>query len=122
MQSEIHYGILTIKRGGVIMSVRSANVMARVEPEIKAQAEAIIAQLGLTASSAINMFYRQIIQEQALPFQPRVVSRHPGSVDEMDREEFDTRMAIGYSQAINGDDFSLDEAFDDLLEELSDGR
>ncbi len=55
------------------MSSRSANVMARVEPEIKDQAEGIISQLGLTASTAINVFYRQIIQERALPFKPRVI-------------------------------------------------
>ena len=96
------------------MSTRSANVMARVEPQIKEQAEGIISQLGLTASTAINMFYRQIIQERALPFKPRVITPQPKAYDELTREEFDARMAIGYSQAINGDDVSLDDAFDGL--------
>ena len=97
------------------MSGRSANVMARVEPDIKEQAEKIISQLGLTASSAINIYYRQIIQERALPFQPRIVSPSPKAYDEMTGNEFDARMAVGYSQAVNGDDVSLDEAFEGLL-------
>jgi len=93
------------------MSSRSANVMARIEPEIKDQAEGIISQLGLTASTAINMFYRQIIQERALPFKPSVMIPKPVAYDELTKEQFDARMAIGYSQAMNEDDVSLDEAF-----------
>ena len=40
---------------------KSSNVMARVEPEIKEQAEGILAQLGLPVSVVINSLYRQII-------------------------------------------------------------
>ena len=43
------------------MAIKSSNVTARVEPEIKEQAEAILAQLGISMSSGINMFGRQII-------------------------------------------------------------
>jgi len=43
------------------MAIKSSNVAVRVEPEIKEEAEAIIAQLGISASNGINMFYRQII-------------------------------------------------------------
>ena len=39
------------------MAVKSANVVARVEPEIKEKAEAILEALGIPASTAINMFY-----------------------------------------------------------------
>lgn len=38
------------------MAIKSSNVTARVEPEIKEEAEAILAQLGISASSGINMF------------------------------------------------------------------
>ena len=50
------------------MSVKNANIVARVEPEIKEQAERIMAQLGLSASGVINMLYRQIIFRKGLPF------------------------------------------------------
>ena len=39
------------------MATRSANVMVRVEPEVKEQAEKVMDKLGLSASTAINLFY-----------------------------------------------------------------
>ena len=50
------------------MAVKSANVYARIEPEVKEQAETILAALGVPASNAITMFYKQIILHGGLPF------------------------------------------------------
>ena len=50
------------------MSPKSANLYARIEPDVKEQAEAILAALGIPASNAINMFYKQIILHRGLPF------------------------------------------------------
>jgi DNA-damage-inducible protein J len=47
---------------------KSANVYARIEPEIKEQAEMILNALGIPASNAITMFYKQIILQKGLPF------------------------------------------------------
>ncbi len=47
---------------------RTTQVMARIEPEIKEQVDEILKQLGLSASDAINLFYRQIIAERGIPF------------------------------------------------------
>lgn len=49
-----------------------ANVYARIEPDVKEQAEKILQELGLNASSAINMFYKQIVLRQGLPFEIRL--------------------------------------------------
>ena len=43
------------------MSAKTANLYARIEPDVKEQAEAILDVLGIPASGAINMFYKQII-------------------------------------------------------------
>lgn len=51
------------------MVSKTAFVRARTEPELKERAEAILHQLGLTPSAAINMFYRQIVLRQSLPFE-----------------------------------------------------
>jgi DNA-damage-inducible protein J len=40
---------------------KSANLYARIEPDVKEQAERILSALGIPASNAITMFYRQII-------------------------------------------------------------
>ena len=37
------------------MATKSANVLARVEPDVKEQAEAILSKLGVPASAVINM-------------------------------------------------------------------
>ncbi len=40
---------------------RTSNVFARVEPQVKEQAEKVLDQLGIPMSNAIGMFLRQII-------------------------------------------------------------
>ena len=40
---------------------KTAQVNVRMESKIKAEAEAVFAQLGITPSQAIKMFYRQVL-------------------------------------------------------------
>ncbi len=47
-------------------------IRARVEPGLKSRAEAMLQELGLTATSAITLFYRQIVQRRGLPFEVRL--------------------------------------------------
>lgn len=55
---------------------KSANLYARIEPEVKEQAEAILSALGIPASNAITMFYKQIIFRNGIPFEVRL-PEHP---------------------------------------------
>jgi DNA-damage-inducible protein J len=50
------------------MATKSAFIRARTEPALKADAEAILDSLGLTATSVINMLYKQIVKRRAVPF------------------------------------------------------
>ncbi len=50
------------------MAVKTANVIARVEPEIKVQAEEILNKLGIPVSVVINALYHQIIYTNGIPF------------------------------------------------------
>ena len=101
-----------------IIAINSSNVTARVEPEIKEEAEAILAQLGISASSGINMFYRQIILWRGLPFRPSLPASRPLSLEEMTREEFDAKMARGIAEAKAGEGIPADEFFASLREEI----
>ena len=47
-----------------------ATINVRIDDETKTEAEKVLKELGISASSAITMFYRQIIREGALPFTP----------------------------------------------------
>lgn len=47
-------------------------IRARVEPELKAQAEEIFSKLGLSPTDAITLFYVQVILHEGLPFAVRI--------------------------------------------------
>jgi DNA-damage-inducible protein J len=51
---------------------KTAMTHARITPEIKQKAEHIIKGLGLSISAAHELFYRQIIAHQGIPFDLRV--------------------------------------------------
>lgn len=59
------------------MAAKSANLYARIEPHVKEQAESILSALGIPASNAINMFYKQIILQRGLPFEVKMPSARP---------------------------------------------
>ena len=46
------------------------SVQARISPELKEQAEAILAAMGLSTSDAIRIFLQQTVNSGGLPFQP----------------------------------------------------
>lgn len=43
------------------------NMSIRVDPELKAQAEYVLNQLGMTMNGTINMFLQQIVREKSVP-------------------------------------------------------
>ena len=47
-------------------------IPARVEPELKSQAEAVFLELGLSATEAIRLFYTQVTLHRGLPFAARI--------------------------------------------------
>ena len=59
------------------MTNKTANILVRIEPEIKKEAEDIINELGLTPSIVINMLYRQIIFQRGIPFEVKLPSDYP---------------------------------------------
>ena len=46
-------------------------IRARVDPALKEQAEATFAEVGLSASTAISLFYTQVVRHCGLPFDVR---------------------------------------------------
>ena len=47
---------------------KTTTVRARIQPELKQHAEAIFARLGINATQAITMFYKQVEMRGGLPF------------------------------------------------------
>lgn len=99
------------------MAAKTANVLARVEPEVKEQAETILGQLGIPASVAINMLYKQIIITRGLPF-PLTLQREPLARDEMTNDSFDKMMANGLKQAKSNESRPLNDVIADIRHDI----
>lgn len=95
------------------MATKTANVLARVEPDVKVKAEEILEKLGIPVSTAINMLYKQIIITQSLPFKLSLNNR-PKARDEMTDEEFNSMLKLSLKQAKENKGYDLDETFDIL--------
>jgi DNA-damage-inducible protein J len=51
---------------------KTETIRARVDANLKAQAEEILAKLGLNASEAIRLFYSQVALQKGLPFDVKI--------------------------------------------------
>lgn len=103
------------------MANKTAIVNARVESDVKAKAEGILAKMGIPASVGINMFYHQVIYCNGLPFTPKAVEERIPSYDSMTQMEFDQRMAAGLADAKAGRGVTIDDAFESLSARLKEG-
>ena len=92
------------------MANKTANLYARIEPETKAPAEAILAALGIPVSTAINMFYKQIILHNGLPFKAELPAK-PLNISEMTEEQFNEEIDKGYQSMLRGEAVPAEEAF-----------
>ena len=101
------------------MSAKTANVTARIQPEIKEQAEAILSQLGISTSSAIQMLYSQIVLKKGMPFELKLPSSKPLAVGAMTREELDAELQKGVDSIKEGKVYSADEVDAVLAKELA---
>lgn len=54
------------------MGTSNAVVRARIDPQIKEEASAVLAAMGLTVSDAFRLLLTRVAQEKALPFEPLV--------------------------------------------------
>ncbi len=45
-------------------------VQARISPELKQEAEAVFAEIGMTTAEAIRIFLKQVVNRGGIPFQP----------------------------------------------------
>ncbi len=95
---------------------KSANLYARIEPDVKEQAEAILNALGIPASNAITMFYKQIILKKGIPFDVRL-PEHPLDISQMTSEQLNAELEKGYADMKAGHTIPAAEVFADIRKE-----
>ncbi len=93
--------------------MKDSTVSARVENDIKTQAEDILQKLGIPVSVVINSLYRQIIFTNGIPFS-LTIPEVPNTIDSMSNEELIARLQHSYAQALEGKGRPFSEVFDDI--------
>ena len=96
------------------MAVKSANLYARIEPDVKEQAESILSALGIPASNALNMFYKQIILQKGLPFAVKLPAAKPIEMSALSKEKFDAEIDKGYVDMLEGRTEPAEKVFADM--------
>lgn len=95
-------------------ATKTASVNARIDQNIKNQAEAILSRIGLPRSVAIDLYYRQIIMHGGIPFALTVPEPSLPAREKMTKTQFDRMMATGLEQAKADDSYDFDEVFNEL--------
>jgi DNA-damage-inducible protein J len=93
---------------------KTANLYARIEPDVKEQAESILDALGIPASNAINMFYKQIILQRGLPFEVKMPAVRPLDASVLTDAQMDAELEKGYADMQAGRTKPVKSAFADI--------
>ena len=96
--------------------MKSASVNVRINENIKQHAEAILEDLGLSRAVAIDLFYRQIILHNGLPFDLKL-NTPPLSTSDFNPSELEDILSRGVEETNNGHGRSAKEFFATLLGE-----
>lgn len=91
---------------------RTSNIFARVEPEIKEQAEQVLEQLGIPMSNAIGLFLRQVVLQRGIPFDMKLPQSKPLSVGTLTEEQFNAEIEKGLADLASGKVVSADSVSD----------
>lgn len=86
-------------------------IQVRIDESIKNQAANVLNNLGMDTSTAINVFLRQVIAEQGLPFQPKLTTFNDETLAAVKEADEMVKTKSGNTYA------SVDELFADSFEE-----
>lgn len=92
---------------------KDATVSARIDENLKSQAESVLQQLGIPVSVVINTLYRQIVIQQGIPF-PMTLVKSPTTMEGMMKEQLNAKLEHSYQQALTRQGRPLNDVFADL--------
>lgn len=96
----------------------TAAVYARIDANLKENAENILLQLGISPSSAIQMLYSQIVLTRGLPLDLHLPAAKPAAVGGMSRAELDAELEKGIASLQAGKTYTTDEVDAELAREF----
>jgi DNA-damage-inducible protein J len=92
-----------MNNAGAHIMQKAAIINTRIEPELKANAESILKEVGLSSAEAIRIFYKQICLQKGLPFEVKVPNA-------LTRETLD--------KSARGEEVKRFDSIDDLFKDL----
>jgi len=98
--------------------VKSSNLYVRIEPDVKEQAEKVFDGLGISMSNAVGLFLKQVVINQAIPFDIKLAPAKIKSVDIMTEAEFNAELENGYADYLAGKGRPMKEVFSDIRKGL----
>ena len=90
------------------MAGNTTNISIRMDADLKAQADALFAELGMNLSTAFNIFVRQSLREGGIPFEVKLEQPNKETIAAMLEAE-----RIAKDPSVKGFN-DLDELFADL--------
>lgn len=93
-------------------------VYARIDTDLKTNAEQILSQLGISPSGAIQMLYSQIVLTRGIPFDLRLPYAKPTAIGGMSREQLDAELQKGMDSLKSGKTYTADEVEAELAREF----
>ena len=96
---------------------KSATLNLRINPTLKADVDTILSRLGIPMSTAVDMFFNQIVLVGGIPF-PVTIPKPPADIDisQMTEQELHAKLQKGYYDYQAGRVRSAAEAFAEFME------
>lgn len=96
---------------------KTTSIFARVDPEVKEQAEEVLKELGITMSNAVNIFLRQVVLQKGLPFDVKIPKDAPVSYEELTSEELKKELEKGFNDLQSGRVVSSEAVAERIIKE-----
>ncbi|MCL2163075.1 MAG: type II toxin-antitoxin system RelB/DinJ family antitoxin [Oscillospiraceae bacterium] len=87
-------------------------ISIRMDEELRKEADIVLHELGLTMSSAVNIFVKQLVRQGGMPFTPMLETRQ--ALEKKRRERLDSLLnfASQNKRIESGYKFVRDECYD----------
>lgn len=93
---------------------KTTNIYVRLEPGLKEQAEAVLGQLGIPVSNAVNIFLKQVVMQRGIPFDVKLPATKPIGVLGLTESELDAELKKGFTDLMIGNIKPVTKAFSDI--------
>lgn len=93
-------------------------IYTHIDTELKKEAENILAQLGISPSSAIQVLYNQIVLTRSLPLKLQLPPIKPTSIGAMNKDEIDNEIMKGLNSLTSDKTYTIDEVDSEFAREF----